>query len=100
MNRKPLINGGWFDIDAATCWNEDKYWNGNNHISCATGSQWDHEKLYRTAQGTYVKYFWSQYQGRADYYEAVTPEFAAQWLVKNDEKIPDDLAETAQKLEK
>lgn len=38
-------------------------WNGSNHISQATGSQWEHESLLRTAGGWWVLHRWSQWQG-------------------------------------
>ena len=51
--RRPLI--GWFDRDAAKGrYDEDTRWDGSNHVSVATGSQWDHEMLYRTPQDRWV----------------------------------------------
>src|SRR5690606_26064843 len=42
---------GWFDDEKAERFAEDRDWNGSNWISVATGSQWHHEELYRTAGG-------------------------------------------------
>jgi hypothetical protein len=36
---------------AQDCWPEAIYWDGSNQISKATGSQWNHETLYRSARG-------------------------------------------------
>ena len=48
------IEGMIVDTDNATAsWEEGTRWNGNNHISLATGSQWDHQKLYRSRRGRY-----------------------------------------------
>lgn len=81
----------WFDMSKAKFWNEDTRWNGNNHISLATGSQWDHERLYRTKGGIYVLRHWSQWQGSTETYEEITAEDAAAWLSRN-EYNGDDVA--------
>ncbi len=77
---------GWFTVDKAEKFSEGTRWDGNNHISLATGSQWDHEALYRTAGGRWVIYFYSQWQGRADHYRFVDDEQALEWLIKNKEE--------------
>lgn len=76
---------GWFDIDKATAYEEDTEWDGNNRISKATGSQWDHQILYRTAKGRWVLHCWSQYQGSTPSYEFVTDEVAREWLIAQNE---------------
>lgn len=82
MTRRALTDGssGWFNNDKAIEFQEASRWDGNNHISLATGSQWDHEVLYFTASGNWVRYNWSQYQHVADSYEQVDVEFAVNWL--------------------
>ena len=84
MTRQALGDGRWFDKDTATCFEEATIWNGNNHVSCATGSQWDHEELYRTASGKWALHRWSQYQGSVPSWELVDNDEAARWLVKNE----------------
>ena len=84
MARINLGNGQWFDPKAAECFPEDTRWNGQNHISCATGSQWDHEELFRTAKGAWILHSWSQWQGSTPHYEEVSPEVARQWLIDQD----------------
>jgi hypothetical protein len=52
------------DTDRAKkSWDEDTRWDGHNHISKATGSQWEHEKLYRSRKGRYYVEHTSQWQG-------------------------------------
>lgn len=80
--RRPLI--GWFDRDAAKgVFTEDTNWDGSNHVSVATGSQWDHEELYCTAQDRWVLRWWSQWQGRQERYSFITPDQAREWLLAN-----------------
>ena len=76
--------GRWFDTDKAKSWEEETRWNGNNHISKATGSQWEHETLYRTAGGIHVVEHTSQWQGSTPTVEEVSAEDAASWLSRND----------------
>ena len=73
-------------------WEEDTMWDGNNFISCATGSQWEHETLYQSSKGNYWIESTSQYQGRLPSARWVSPEEAASWLLMNKEALPEDLA--------
>lgn len=77
---------GWFDRDKATEYFESRTWDGNNRISDATGSQWDHETVYRTAKGRWVLHEWSQRQGAMETYRFITPERARDWLLINREE--------------
>lgn len=72
---------GWFERSKAKCYEEETRWDGNNHISCATGNQWRHEKLYRTAGGRWVLHWWSNYGNEADRYRFISDEDAKQWLL-------------------
>ena len=98
MKRQVLDNGKWFDVDAATRFEEDTWWNGNNHISKATGTQWDHEALYRTASGTWILHWWSQWQGSEDRWTELTAEQASAWLIKNEhfEDVPEAVLQTSE----
>lgn len=87
-------NGMWFDADKAEVYEENTYWDGNNHISKATGSQTEHEKLYLTASGKWVLVSSSQWQGSTDSAELVDEDFAIRWFAKNeyeDENIPESI---------
>ena len=75
---------GWFDTEKAQKFSEDSVWNGSNHISIATGSQWDHEELYRTKIRRWVLHFWSQWQGSLDRWEEIDHASAVTWMMKND----------------
>ena len=90
MKRVPLTDGSgrWFDRDKAECVSEGTRWNGNNHISMATGSQWEHEYLYYTASGQWVKYSWSQWQGSGESYDLIDADEAAAWLTTNGREHP------------
>jgi len=74
----------WFDVDKATVYDEATYHDGRNFISQATGSQWDHEELYRTRSGMWVLHSWSQWQGSTDSYTQSSAEEAYDWLIRND----------------
>jgi hypothetical protein len=84
MKRVSIGDGRWFDADKATAFKEETDWDGSNHISRATGSQWEHERLYRTAAYVWILNHWSNWQGSEDRWEVVDKEEAAAWLVKND----------------
>jgi hypothetical protein len=84
MARIALNDGRWFETGKAERFDETTWHDGNNHISHATGSQWDHEALWRTAGGKWVLNSWSQWQGSRETYVEISNEDAARWLVKND----------------
>ncbi|MFA5435831.1 MAG: hypothetical protein WC372_07335 [Candidatus Neomarinimicrobiota bacterium] len=86
MKRQAIDGGRWFDLEAAEVFKEDTWFNGNNHISCATGSQWDHEALYRTKSGKWILNHWSQYQGSTESWVEIDDDAAAKWLVTNNEE--------------
>ena len=81
MARQALGDGRWFDIDKASKWDESTRWDGHNHISRATGSQWEHQVLYRTASGHWIVNHASGFQ---DTWDEVSNDDAARWLVQNE----------------
>ena len=100
MRRVALPDGRWFDVDSAEKFEEATFWDGRNRISRATGSQWDHETLYRTKAGHWVKHWWSQWQGSVDRWEVVDDDEAARWLVRNGyDPAGHGLAELVEQLE-
>jgi hypothetical protein len=80
-------------------WDEDTYWNGNNHISKATGSQWEHETLYLSSKGRYYVVHTSQYQGSTPSARHLELREAAAWLLNNDHALPNDLEQFQASLE-
>ena len=85
--------------NAVATWKEDTRWNGNNHISLNTGSQWDHQQLYRSRKGRYWLECWSQWQGSLPHAEWISEIAAAKWLALNGEVLPEDLAHLADEVE-
>jgi hypothetical protein len=84
MARQHIEDGTWFDDATATEFNEDTYWDGNNHCSCATGSQWEHQSLYRTRSGGWVLMSSSQWQGARTTYHLIPRDEARKWLISQD----------------
>ena len=77
--------------NATQSWEEGKRWDGRNMISVATGTQWEHQMLYRSRKGRYYIEHWSQWQGSTPSAEWVSNEEAARWLLANSEELPDEL---------
>lgn len=75
---------GWFDREAATAYGEGRRFDGANAISLATGSQWEHETLYRTARGAWALSSWSQWEGSTPRCQYVSEETAREWLLRNE----------------
>ena len=98
MARYRMSDGMVVDtLKSSAMWREGTRWNGNNHISLATGSQWDHETLDRSRRGRYYVESESQWQGSTPSAEWVSNEEAARWLLGNehletDDDFPADLA--------
>ena len=84
MARINLGNGQWFNPETAENFEEDTRWNGRNHISVATGSQWEHEEIYRTRTGRWILHEWSQWQGSGARYREIDEERARKWLINQD----------------
>ena len=83
MNRVNLTDGsGWFDTDSAECYEERTRREGNHHVSLATGSQWEHEALYRTASGDWILNWWSDWRDCEERYELITESEAMGWLIR------------------
>lgn len=92
MARYRIEGDGIVDTDKATAyWQESTRWDGRNKISVNTGSQWDHQTLYKSRRGRYYLLHWSQWQGSTPHAEWVSPEEAARWLLLNEEELPADL---------
>ena len=92
MARYRMDNGAIVDTDNANkVWEEDTIWNGNNHIGKATGSQWEHQTLYKSRKGRYYIEYESDWEGSHPHVEWVSREKAARWLLLMNEELPEDL---------
>ncbi len=94
-------SGKWFNEKTAIVFTENTWWNGNNHISCATGSQWNHEQLFYTKSGRWILNWWSQYQNSKETYEEISENAAIEWLISQEhfndlEKLPEKLQKRIQ----
>ena len=67
--------------NAARQWAERTDWNGRNHISRASGTEWDHQTLYRSRKGRYYIEHTSQWEGKLPRAEWVSDHEAARWLL-------------------
>jgi hypothetical protein len=95
-----MEDGTIVDTDKAqTHWDEDTYWNGHNHISKATGSQWAHETLYKSRKGRYYTEHLSAYHQGQGHVEWLSPQEAARWLLHMEYELPDDLKQYADEIE-
>lgn len=100
MARYRMDDGSVVDTDKASAkWEEASRWDGRNHISVATGSQWAYQTLYRSRKGRYYVEHTSAYQGSTPHVEWVSPEEAARWLLLMEAELPEDLAAYAAEIE-
>ena len=94
MARFKLEDGAIVDTDrAAQSWDESSFWDGRNHISKATGDQFTHETLYKSAKGQILHSPLLTVAGSRDHAEEIPARDAAAWLLQNDHELPEDLAE-------
>ncbi len=94
MARYEMSDGSVVDtLRSSADWREGTSHNGQNTISLATGSQWDHEHLYRSRRGRYYVERSSQWQGSTDRCEWISNEAAACWLARNEYEPTDDEGE-------
>jgi len=77
--------------NATATYEESTVHDGRNFISCATGSEWEHQTLYRSAKGRYYVVNSSAWQHKRDYAEWYSPENAVRWLLMNKREIPEEL---------
>ena len=77
--------------NATAHWDEGTGFDGRNRFSKATGSEWDHETLYRSRKGRYWLEHTSQRSGTTDRAQWIDKHAAAQWLLANGHELPEDL---------
>ena len=100
MSKYTMGDGTIVDTDKArNAYEEATRWDGNNHISKATGDQWVHEKLFQSRKGNWYLEHWSQWQGSTPSAEWVTERRAAEWLLANEHDLPESLAKFAELIE-
>lgn len=75
---------GHFDPDNSLLFQEDRYFDGSNMVSKATGSPFEHEYLYRTRGGRWVLQRTSNWEGVQDTYEFISSDHARTWLLRNE----------------
>ena len=99
MTRYRMSDGTVVDTaNASQHWDENTRWNGNNHISVATGSQWEHQMLYRSRRGRYYIEHTSQWQGSTPSAEWVSNEEDARWLLASENDVPAELDTVAEQV--
>lgn len=99
MTRYRMDDGTVVDTENATkSWKENTRWDGRNHISVATGSQWEHQQLHRSRKGRYYLERWSQWEGSTPRAEWISKHTAASWLLANEQEIPADLQAEAEEV--
>ena len=94
-----MDDGTVVDTENATeYWKERTRWNGQNILSVATGTEWDHQTLYRSRRGRYYIERTSQWQGYTPGAEWVSLRAAAAWLALNEHDIPTELVAVAEEV--
>ncbi len=100
MARYRMDDGTVVDTDKAiSTWEEATRFDGRNLISVATGSQWEHQTLYKSRKGRYYIEHDSAYRQGRSHVEWVSPEEAARWLLLMGGELPEDLALYADDIE-
>lgn len=75
---------GWFDLDRATEFQPQRRWDGSNMRDINARGNFEHQELYRTAQGRWVLRHWSQREGSPDTFRFVSDDVAREWLIRNE----------------
>ncbi len=105
MARYSMQDGSVVDTENAKVrWNERSVWTFSTYVSKATGSEWEHETLYRGPRGQYYVEHTSEWQGSSPEADWVTPEEASHWLLANDyadetDRIPEDLRQYVSEMQ-
>jgi hypothetical protein len=79
--------------NAIQSWEEERDWNGSNHIGRGSGSQWKDQTLHKSRKGRYWIETKSRIQGTSDHAEWLSPEEATRWLLLMEKELPQDLAQ-------
>jgi len=84
---------------AQRVWEDATYFDGRNWIHKTTGSQWAEQRLYLSSKGNYYIIEFSAWQGTTPRGWFVSPREAAEWLMLNNHKLPNDLIEYKDAIE-
>lgn len=85
--------------NASAQWYEATEWDGQNHIGKSTGSQWEHQTLFRSRKGRFWLLHNSQWQGSRPHAEWLDEHEAVRWLLVNDHEVPEDVAHLVDAIE-
>lgn len=89
MSRFRMGDGSIVNTNLAQSnWLEDTFFDGQNFVSKATGSQWNHEQLYLSRKNRFYIVSSSQWRGSEDSAEYVSNEEAVRWLLENGHEVP------------
>ena len=100
MPRYEMDDGTILNTDLAVeSWKELTFFDGRNHISVSTGSQWLHETLYLSSKGRYYLVKESDYKGTLPCAVLLGEPEAARWLLANGRDIPEALKPFAVDIE-
>ena len=81
---------------ATASYEEATRFDGSNHISVNTGSQWTHQTLYCSRKGRWYLIHSSQWQGSRPEAEFISDDKAAAWLELNNHELPEGLESQAE----
>ena len=84
--------------NATISYEEERDWNGSNHIGRSSGSQWLYEHLHRSRRGRYYVETRSAIDAVAPWAEWVSPEAAARWLALNEYAVPNELEQFSERV--
>ena len=100
MARYKTDDGEILNTEKATnSYREDTVSNGSNMISCATGSQWVHETLFRSSKGNYWIETTCQWGNVMPSGYMISNNKAASWLAMNGHDIPNELEAELESIE-
>jgi len=84
--------------NASDSWPEATDWDGRNHISRATGSEWLHQRLYRSRRGRYYVVHDSAWEGSKAHAEWLSPQEACRWMLLMEHDLPADLQQYEEEI--
>jgi len=83
----------WFARHKSIEFSETLTWDGNSHISNATGSLWDHETLYFTKGGNWVLHWIRELNPITESFSMIPENAAIDWLISQSKTECDNIEE-------